>query len=313
MPTIIQISENTRWAGKSLESDPVFNTQPPESMLDRLKIFNVGYVIAYSDKLKNNLRNYQDAELLETIDNFQIYKLKNSRDLVYQPACEPGLFIGQNGGVGFRDFAQWWYKFPPLLDFPIAESRYRIEKLDKQEINNFSVIIVSAKKLSQKQKQTLEQWGRPIIWLTNQKDALESDILTQFDLNNPRDSASLAAFLLNEKKRYSRFVSDINVGEFTDEKVSFTADGPTIVNLGYFPYWQQTRINADIEEGADKRGFKSAVYQVTPGQILVFADGETVLEYRSDWLKKASVIISWLTLLGIVGWGIRNKKSKVKN
>jgi len=299
MPTIVQISENTRWAGKSLESDPTFNTQPPESMLDRLKIFNIGYIIAYSDKLKNNLRDYQGAELLETFGNFQIYRLKNPRDLVYQPEYKPGLFINQGGGIGFRDFAQWWYKFPLLLDFPIAESVSRIEKLDKEEIDNFSMIIISAKKLNQKQRKILEEFGHPTIWLTNQKNVSESVLLSQFDLDDSQGSMSLAALLLNEKKKYPHFASNINIDEFADEKLLFNASGPTIVNLGYFPYWQSVNKN-------------QKVYQVTPGQMLVFTDGETILEYRSDWLKKVSIVISWLTLLGLIGWGIRNEKLKNK-
>jgi len=299
MPTIIQISENIKWGKEPLRFDSSFNTQPSETMLDRLKIFNVGYIIVYSDKLKNNLRNYQDAELLETFGNFQIYKLKNPRDLVYQPAYKPGLFISQNGEAGFRDFAQWWYKFPPLLDFPIAESVSRIEKLDKEEIDNFSIIIVSAEKLNQKQKEKLVQLGHPIIWLTNQKNASESVLLSQFNLSDSQDSMSLVALLLNEKKKYPNFVSNISIGEFTDERVSFVSGGSTIINLGYFPYWQS--VNKDQK-----------VYQVTPGQILVLAEGETILEYRSDWLKKASIVVSWLTLLGLIGWGIKRQKLKIK-
>jgi len=299
MPLFAQISDNMTWGLRPLQWDQSFNTQPPESMLDRLKIFNVGYIIAYSDKLKNNLRDYQDAELLETFGNFQIYRLKNPRDLVYQPEYKPGLFINQGGGIGFRDFAQWWYKFPPLLDFPIAESVSRIEKLDKEEIDNFSMIIISAKKLNQKQRKILEEFGHPTIWLTNQKNVSESVLLPQFDLDDSQGSMSLAALLLNEKKKYPHFASNINIDEFADEKLLFNASGPTIVNLGYFPYWQSVNKN-------------QKVYQVTPGQMLVFTDGETILEYRSDWLKKVSIVISWLTLLGLIGWGIRNEKLKNK-
>ncbi|MCH7759429.1 hypothetical protein IID20_03670, partial [Patescibacteria group bacterium] len=217
------------------------------------------------------------------------------------PKYKPGLFIDQDGEIDWSEFADWWYTFPKLLDFPIAESLVSLESLTQQEVDNFSMLIISTENLGEDKINVLRKLNHPVVFLNLNPD--DYNLNEQFTwINNLRYkkySEILAEYLFKEKENYFISVSEPEVKKFADQEIIFNAQGPVIINAGYFPYWQS------INE-------KQNVYRVTPGQMLVFSDGQTVLRYQGDLVKKISIIISWLTLLAILVWLIlKRKKNKI--
>ncbi|MCH7759435.1 hypothetical protein IID20_03700 [Patescibacteria group bacterium] len=298
---VAPISETLIWGQRLSPPDTKFYSQLSFMTSDYLKLFNVGYILAYTEKLKSNLDQYQDVILIKVIDDWQIYRVANPRNLVYQPKYKPGLFIDQDGEIDWSEFADWWYKFPQLLDFPIVESLTSLKDLTQQEVDNFSMLIISAKNLKEKKIKLLRELNHPVVFLN--LDSNDYNLNEQFtwidNLGYKKYSEILAEYLFKEKENYLISVSEPEVKKFTDQEIVFNAQGPVIINAGYFPYWQS--INKEQK-----------VYRVTPGQMLVFSDGQTVLHYQSDLVKKISVIVSWLTLLGIIVWLIlKPKKNKI--
>jgi hypothetical protein len=67
-----------------------------ENGTKHLKLFNVDYLIATSDKLKLALRENEEWILLKNFREIEIWKLNNSRKYVEAPKYEPVLIVSKD-------------------------------------------------------------------------------------------------------------------------------------------------------------------------------------------------------------------------
>jgi uncharacterized membrane protein len=78
--------------------------------------------------------------------------------------------------------------------------------------------------------------------------------------------------------------TSIKALKWQDENISFSGSGPIIVNASYFPSWRSEDKNQKI-------------YQVTPGQMLVFSSGKTNLKFSARLGEKIS---GWVSVIAII-------------
>jgi len=90
-----------------------------ENGLKHLKMFNVKHIIARSDKLKEEIKAFDNVELVRTIEPYNIYEiLDNENRYVTVPAYEPVLFETNN----WKNISYKWFGKPDVIDIPLVFS-----------------------------------------------------------------------------------------------------------------------------------------------------------------------------------------------
>lgn len=95
----------------------------------------------------------------------------------------------------------------------------------------------------------------------------------------------------------SKKQSNLKASVWQDQNIDFYGEGPIIINAAYFPDWRSQDSNQEI-------------YQVTPGQMLVFADGATTLKFSASTKEKASGWISVVSIVLVISTGVYLGKKK---
>ncbi|MCL4404079.1 6-pyruvoyl-tetrahydropterin synthase-related protein [Patescibacteria group bacterium] len=288
---------------RDLSFDNYFLGQGLEDMVKRLQLFGVNYLLTGSPLYDGEVQKIKEATLVKQEGDFKLYHLQGAKQMAYAPGHGPGLFVQVNG-LGFREFALGWYSVPGLLDYPVADWNRGTNDLTKEAVAPFGYLVLDlsspppaglmAKVLS---------FGKPILVLNesnvplglgNGNDVREIDgfqSVALFSKEPPTmiqpNQASLTGMTDFIRKYAAPAASSSapTISGISDRKVSLYGHGPAIVNLGYFPYWHCT-------SGC------SAVYPVTPGQMLVFANGETDLSYIPGIDTRVGL---WLSILGLAG------------
>lgn len=304
-PTTNLVTGNgMRWGRvKDLTFNSYFQSQNLASMAKRLQLFGINYLVIGSDYFKQQADQIKEASLVKNDGQFKIYSLSGAKPLVYAAGHTPGLFI-RHSGLSFREFALGWYSIVDLLDYPVADWTKRIQDLTKNEADKFSFIVVE---LDSKPDPSfiarLKSLDKPLLFLNEsgesfalsdqdiwEVDNFQSIARTQpnsLSMKQPNDASfeTLTSFI----KKYARpneFASSTPlISSFSGEKISFSVQGPCLINLSYFPYWRNI-------SGED-------VSPVTPGQMLVFAQGTTTLEYLAGEDAETGKWVSILTAVGI--------------
>ncbi|MFW0837846.1 MAG: hypothetical protein ACKKL5_02490 [Candidatus Komeilibacteria bacterium] len=292
-PTWAVVSDSFTWGEMSLYNDPTFRQQSSDSMLERLQYFGVDTVVAISDKLKNALSAFSSAKLIYSLQDYDVYELSGSMPFVYSAHYQPGIYFSNNN-LSFRDLVKIWYKFPLLLDMPIVEARTDLATTQSAELEKFAYIMVNGSLATGDLEQLANASGL-IIWLNapnpaNIPENMRSHLLFIDDFSaNPISGGpvKLARELSKYREAWRLSPQPVEMIRQDNEKLEFSASGPTIINFGYFPYWQ------------DQSG--QEVYQTTPAsQMLVWANGDTNLVYQPDKDKIFSRWVSIMTLLVVL-------------
>lgn len=312
---------NVTWGRvRELYNNGYFNSQDVESMVERLRVFGVNYLVMTSNSFEKRFPSGVDGiEFIKAFGPIRIYHITKARPSIYLPSYMPGLFVG-SGVEGFREFALGWYSEPSLLTTPIAWQRDGVASVTKENTKPFGFIVVSGdpQKLSQSNFEKLESVGKPVLFVHDgdqigslygksveeisnfQPTGKYGGRFVLFKQPNVRGLHELRDFVLLHREENHQSSTPVSVNLESDNNLRFTASGPVIVNLSYFPYWHRT----DGE----------MVYPVTPGQMLVFASGTVGMEYGGDGVAKASGFISVLSILGVLGWlGVSAWKKKHVN
>lgn len=273
--------------------------------LARLKKFGVNYVVAYSPGFAVKLEGTGEALKVGGTEHFKIYKISGAYPLAYGAKFKPAIYLNLGGGPSFRDLSMALFAGEKTFDYPVAEGKYKISHLNKDLLNDFSVIIVGGKNLDEGDIKALNDLGHPLVILNNFETI--SKLRKTAYKNWPSGWAELMSAM---EANMSNFIIEdpgaLNIEEYSGEKIRISGQGPVIINGGYFPYWQ-------YESCATCK-----VWRVTPDQMLIFADGEESLVYKADATKKNSVIVSILALLVWLGYaafiwlGRRKFVNKVK-
>ena len=310
---------NVTWGRvRDLYHNQYFNGQPVDNMVSRLRLFGINYIIMTSDALVGRFPKGLDGiSALKNFGPISIYHLSGSRPLLYSFLSVPGLYIGDDAEK-FREFALGWYSEAELLDRPVAWEQRRIGDLSETDLEPFAYLIVAAdpRRLSERELSFLTESGKPLIFLHQGREGVTSvggrPIRDIFDFRpvvsyggsdqvvrqpNVAGLQRLRDFIIANATSSAGSISEIKADRFEDGAISFSARGPVIINLSYFPYWHRT-------DGG-------RVYPVTPGQMLVFADGTVNMEYGADAWAKFWSWVSALTLIGVISAfaAIRRKKA----
>ncbi len=287
-PTTNAVTGNNMFWGRvrDLAYSSYFRTQGLDDMIRRLQLFGTNYFITASEYFDKQAQKVKDAKLLTTIGSFKVYYLRGAKPLVYSAPRAPGLFI-QDGGADFRQFSLGWYSNPALLDFPVAAWDQGLAALTPARLAPFQFLVVSTPRtIDSRMIEALARLGKPVLVVHDGPPTMGSIADTParveeiadfrpvagyynspiFEDANGEAIRKMGEFILQNAGPEASSSAPLAMREFGDFRIRFRGTGPTIINLGYFPYWQCT-------EGCDR------VYPLTPGQMLVFANGSTKLEY----------------------------------
>jgi uncharacterized membrane protein len=110
-----------------------------ENATEHLKLFNVDYLIATSQKLKDALRNNPQYSLLKSFDSIEIYRVNNTGRYVEQVKYEPVLVKTKN----WKSTSIEWFKNVGMLDVPIVfsqdESKFKIVVDDLSQLKKIPI------------------------------------------------------------------------------------------------------------------------------------------------------------------------------
>ena len=115
-----------------------------ENGIEHLKLFNVNYLIATSDKLKNETRNNMEVTLLKIFDDIEIYRINNTGRYVEVAKNEPVLVKTKN----WKSLSLEWFKRMDLIDTPLVfssqhEDRFKL-MIENDNLNSIKKIPVNS-------------------------------------------------------------------------------------------------------------------------------------------------------------------------
>lgn len=287
-----------------------FKSQDIETMVERVRLFGVNYLVMTSNSFEERFpEGAAGIRFVEDFGPIRIYQIEGARPFVYEPVYKPGLFVADKADE-FREFALGWYSLPEILDKPVAWWQNGLKNLTKETVVPFSFLIVRTDEAgpSEAEANFLLSLEKPILFV-HRGDTLNLDDAGRqiaeasdfrpvagyyspsgfLDQPNVATLQTLKDFVARHAVKNDN-VQPVELAQWSDNEVIFSGQGPVIVNLGYFPYWQQP----DGEK----------VYPVTPGQMLVFADGETELVYQPGADAKIGRRISLITLIALIGLAV---------
>ena len=304
--------------------DKNYMSQSIPQIIRDLGLFNIKYIITAGPQSKKIITKDDSPAIALKIQGnlkqFAVYYLNNhSRNYISSPQYLPALYIDQDRQLSFRDFALGWYKLNNILNFPVIFDGRKIKNINKNNLKQISFIIVHANKLSPQDIKSLLSLHKKILILTTTKYQgyplpKQFQVIENFrpDVAYYKHSYLMKAnykalfqldniFVKNEYSAINKLAikqRKLKAQQWQDEKISFTAQGPIIINASYFPDWHS--LNPQQE-----------VYQVTPGQMLVFSSGTTTLEFSASQAEKNSAWISLITFLIVITTGIFYREKKI--
>lgn len=321
------MGENTYPVSHYLMWNDIYRHQPFSDSIRQLGLFNTQYIIAYHSDTKDNIDNIKQ-DLVEPVycpdTNFRLYNINTAvrRPYVSYPKLKPILYVqnDNNDSLSFRKISLGWYTLSGLFDAPIIyKNGLRVKSLDEipaGDLVNISAIIVGSNGLNNGDIDILKISGKPVLVLAdkeyNQPDKLPDyfEVISNFkpiadfdEYNQPYfpngDTLSKLQDFIDRKVRLATNkageAQGINVVTWRDSVINFTAWGPTIVNASYFPSWRSRLKGQEI-------------YEVTPGQMLVFANGNSQLEFRATGIDLVGGTISVLSCLILLFIGLKKKR-----
>jgi len=312
----------------SLSSDEEYNQQSSENIIKDLSLFNTKYFMAIGANFKKTLTlatsSVEKIDITQDISPIELYKTKITvRDYISSPKYLPALYINEDHNLAFRDFSLGWYKMFDVLDFPVIYDGRNVENINNNNLANISFLIIHANNLSLKEIEQLKLLNKKVVVLSEEK--YQGDVLpnnfeliedfrpavnyygrsvlwpTNYDGLNKLTTIFKDIELVSVNNKSSE-QADLRATTWQDENIIFSGQGPIIINASYFPNWRSQ--NSDQE-----------VYQVTPGQMLVFATGKTNLKFSSGIGEKISGWVSFVAIIfvsssGIFLWKRRKKKGE---
>ncbi len=189
-----EMSQSAWWPGFPLEM-PEFD---PDSGAESLRLYNVQYFIASSEKTKNALDENKRYRLIKEINGFNIYAVNEDSHYVEALKREPVLVITDEWKQFSYDWISMGYK-----DVPLVFSK----TLDGYDIENFRLIVLD--------KSLTIPDGREVFYPENIVDALEN--ASEVDSN----------CIISEEL----FADEIRIHTNCVGK-------PLIVKVSYFPNWK---------------------------------------------------------------------------
>jgi hypothetical protein len=204
MPSLVQISDSIAWGNVLLLKDKEFKKQSKSSMVERLGLYNVEYILLNSDYAENLLGNLEDdtVNFQKTIGNFDLLRLADFKPFIESTSYPPFLFIDE-GGMDFRTFSKEWFKLPELFKYPVIYTDKSVDEISDYDLSKIGGFIVSSPE-----------------GLSISIDELESEFSKSYtaDLDNVEIFPEIRE----------------------DEHLKFFSESGTLINYSYFPRWKST-------------------------------------------------------------------------
>jgi hypothetical protein len=271
LPTITALGSSLNWGNTALLGDINFSSQNLASMIERLGLYNVQYVVVTVDRAKLIL-NEVDKNLISLLineGNFSVMEIKKFRPFIEATNYKPYLFVDE-GGIKFIDFSKEWFKTPELFNMPVIYTEKALSSLPKTEIDQIGGYIVSMPKNTSISKREYDKWmnaDKNVVFLNAEySDVIgeKAAFIKDFDSANGREDLIK---LLQQENHEKLEEKGVETKLKTDMSLSFNNVGGTLINYSYFPDWQ----SEDSEQN---------VYWATPTMMWIFGKGETFLKYK---------------------------------
>ena len=306
MPTLDALTDEESilvWGDSRLKSIKVFYDQPFTTHLNRLRHLGVNYIVAYSPYVKKNLGTEKNVSVVGQTKMFSIFRIADTKPLLYPLKTKPGLFINEDTTLSFRDVAMAIFAGQKTYDFPLAHGRMKPLELTKENTDPFSLLIVNGKNLDLATMQHIKSLNHPALIINpsgevvrvippsknfrylSQLETIPKGFPTYYK-SGPLSWATFLRVLDDMAKEFPEIKTSTAISSSTinNQTISFNHAGPVVINGGYSPYWQNTTCKECL------------VYEVTPANMLVFANGQTTITYQTDPLKRAAEAVSWISL-----------------
>lgn len=269
-PVLATQSDHMAWGHNPYREDYHFNSQSIDDAIRRLRLYGVEYIVAVTDKFYNRLLHSKNAQLVKKYKAISVFKLNKFRKKVISIKTKPFLFV-DNGGSSFRTFSEHWYRYPELFNYPVIYSRKNYSDLSVREKDKIAGVIISNpgdqlvsvsefKKWKSLHKKFIFINAKPPKGLMGKG---RERFISALHLNH---SKFKDVYLRMNKSRVKfksiDYVETANNGIL--EEISFSSKKNVIINYNYDICWKS--------EDSDQE-----VYQVTPSQMFVFANGVTRL------------------------------------
>lgn len=280
LPTIAKLGSSLNWGNTALLEDFNFSNQDMTSMIQRLGLYNVQYIIATKDNAKMLLSDDANKLVASLIDigNFSVLELKEFRPFIEATNYKPFLFVNK-GGMEFLSFSKDWFKTPRLFEMPVIYTKKPLSELPSDETDQMGGYIVSMPEGSFVSTQEYNKWlatGKDIVFLNS--EASPELILSLGDTPVSKKAKFIKSLSINEGKdillnillaaRQDYIVrKEVEPILKSNMDLKFNNIGGTIINYSYFPDWQIANSNQNI-------------YWATPTMMWIFAKGETELLYN---------------------------------
>lgn len=280
LPTIAKLGSSLNWGNTSLLDDHGFSNQDMNSMIKRLGLYNVQYILETKDNAKTIMEGVKSELITKLIDvgNFSVLEMKNYRPFIESTNYKPFLFINK-GGIGFLDFSKEWFKTVDFFEMPVIYTKKNLARIPQEEIQQIDGYIVSMPKGSTVSKSSYEEWlktDKKIVFLNaspspelaekfkHNGGSEKVEFVNDFDLNVGVD------VIYKDLKKFNSVTiarTKVEPQLIQDMDLKFNNQGGTLINYSYFPDW-------NVEN------CESTIYWATPSMMWVFAKGETEMRYR---------------------------------
>jgi len=283
-----------------------FLEQSLETHLKRVGMFGVSHLITREGSFADRLNESDMVKSEFSNQYYSVFSLKEYAPLVYELGYKPGVYMNLDGTLPFRDIAMALFEGEESFDVPLVEWKGEGTDLIPYQ-DAFSFLVVSGGELP-KYREVLESMSLPLIIL-NPEGRIEHhqryyiydfEPLSYSRVYPSVPSASFAWKQLQDTTRsllLEEEVLDVIVTTMEDESILIKGKGPVVINAGYSPYWTVTSPCEGLVE--------CSVWHLSPSQMLVFADGDVALTYRSShgWWGIVSLLVFLLSLGGL--WYVR--------
>jgi hypothetical protein len=189
-----QVSQEAWWPGFPLEV-PSF---APDAGVESLRLYNVQYFVAISEKTKEALANNSRYRLLDSVGEFNVYAVNEDSQYVEPPVKEPVLVLTDD----WKTYSYDWMS-SENRDVPLVYSR----SVGEYELKHFRIIVVD-------KSVSFDRAGKAVYYPENLSNAVE-------------EAGSLERNCSTEE----------SVSE-EEMKIHTTCVGkPLLVKVSYFPNW----------------------------------------------------------------------------
>jgi hypothetical protein len=305
VPPIRTVSENLVWGGTLYDMQDLSY----QKILEKIGDLGIEYVVFNrlfsKETMGDYLRNTKApvVEALTQIGDHWVFRKKNFLPLISRLKHGPILLINDHWNMSNRDVLTLLYRSRLNVDIKIAFWEKGAPWPPQDLLNQFETIIYIPPMQSDFARQKLESFkGKNVIYFVDgtvkvKKDFTEAPRLGAAEVYFATFNEPNGFFDLLEKQiRVSTSTVSVEPEFVSDTKIIFTAQGPTVVDIGYFPYWH-------AQDG-------SPLFHLSPSKLLVLANGRTTLEYKLPLTQKILMALSLVSLMGLGFWVWRETNGK---